>query len=220
MPTAPQHNGTLEPSAVVEEYSTGFASMRGQLRAKIAQGLDEITEGSELKPKMAWTPGAYFAIVKQHRVRLRGWPKAFPFGNFSDLPHSTNIVRELHRLWDRKELAWEHVPDGEELSLESSLPSWTLKGPSTGRRDIGGTHRRPVKRARYPRTGAKTPVIVDSSLDSDIEDFTDEEDRRAQKRRRCEPKSAEYVESDAETEREEDSRVATAEVDEIEDFSD
>ena len=136
---------------------------------------------------MAWSPREYFKLVQEHRVRLRGWPREHPFGNFSDLPRSTSIVRDLQKLWDSGELAWEFVPEGDVLTFRSSIPSWTLAELDErhcGRRDIGGTHYRPVKRARYPRAGAKTPAFVTSAMDPDV---SSEEESGPAKKKQCVP---------------------------------
>lgn len=134
---------------------------------------------------MAWAPRAYFNLVKKHKVWLRGWPPEYPFGNLSKLPQSTGVVRDLQRLWDCGELRWELVPEGEILSLRSVMPSWTvteLDERNPGRRDIGGTHYRPVNRARHPRSGAKTPAFVTPAMDPDVTDSADEEPEPARKK--------------------------------------
>lgn len=151
---------------------------------------------------MVWTARAYFDLVKDKRVWLRGWPRTLPFGNFSRVPRSQMVVRELRRLWDRGDLAWEHIPEGQMMTLDvtSAVPSWTLAAaPRRSRSDIGSTHQRQASQPLYPRAGAKTPAIVDSALDSDIEESS-EEGERAEKavpvllRKRAAFKSAEYVE--------------------------
>lgn len=133
---------------------------------------------------MAWSTREYVKLVNVHRVRLRGWPREHPFGNLSTLPQSTQIVRDLQQLWDRKELVWESVPEGEVVTFQSTIPSWTVteqEERNPGRRDIGGTHYRPVKRARHPRSGAKSAAFVTRAMDSEIsEDGCEGEDGSAQ----------------------------------------
>lgn len=134
---------------------------------------------------MVWTPRDYLGLVTEHRVWLCGWPQEHPFGNLSELPRSTRVVRDLQKLWDCRELRWEPVPEGEVISLRSVIPSWTvtkLDKHDPGRRDIGGTHYRPVKRARHPRSGAKTPAFITSAMDPDVMDSTDEEPEPMRKR--------------------------------------
>ncbi|KAH9916680.1 uncharacterized protein B0H18DRAFT_1124094 [Fomitopsis serialis] len=210
----PKTRQTRNASKNAADFSTRFTGMRSELRELITKGLREFTGKPGLE--MVWTRDTFLELVKAERVRLRGWPTRIPFANFSKLPGAQKAVRELRYLWDRKELVWESIPDAEfpALDLVSALPSWTPKQPrklNIGRSDIGSTRERRVTRARYPRSGAKTPAIVSSSLDSEIEDFSDEErvTGRARKRVRREYKSAEYIADSDE-----------AEPDEIDEFSD
>lgn len=127
---------------------------------------------------MAWTPRTYYELVTKRRVRLRGWPRACPFGDLSYIPQSATVVPFLQQKWDRGEMVWECVPEGEILTTKSVLPPRTLleaRITNPGRRDIGGTHRRPVTKAKYPRASAKSPPFVDTSMDSDIDRFSEDD---------------------------------------------
>ena len=127
---------------------------------------------------MAWTPRRYYELVTERRVRLRGWPEWCHFGDLSYLPQSATVVPYLRRRWDQGQMAWESVPEGEILTTKSVLPPRTLVDTqlvNPGRRDIGGTHRRPVRQAKYPRPSAKSPPFIDGSMDSDIEKYSDDD---------------------------------------------
>lgn len=129
------------------------------------------------KLRMAWTPRKYYELVTERRVRLRGWPSACPFGDLSYIPQSATVVPDLQRRWDSREMAWESVPKGEILTAKSVLPPRTLleaQMVNPGRSDIGGTHRRPVRKAKHPRASAKSPPFIDASMDSEIEAYSDD----------------------------------------------
>ncbi|KZT63143.1 hypothetical protein DAEQUDRAFT_770877 [Daedalea quercina L-15889] len=204
------------------KYSTNFASLRGEIRRLIQNGLCEITKKDDIK--MAWTADTFFRkVVQAEKVWLRGWPKSYPFTNFSVWSGGSSALREFHQRLVRKELVWEHVPADvlPTLDVISAAPSWIPKHlRRVGRSDIGKTREHRGKRRRYPRNGAKTPSIVDSTLDSDIEEYSDDgrEVVIGQKRKRaCYYKSAEIVEDSDEEGMELGCRSEA--VDEIEEFS-
>ena len=155
--------------------------------------------------KMAWTMNTYFTnIVKARGVWLRGWPRCYPFIDFSTKSGGIGCLRVLYQRLVRGELRWEAVPDGimETLDPVSAAPSWVPKHLwKVGRKDIGSTRKDRVKRPRYERpNGAKTPSIIDPAVDGEEEDrielFSDDERKPfvgRKRKRACEYKSREFV---------------------------
>ncbi|EPT02465.1 hypothetical protein FOMPIDRAFT_1092518, partial [Fomitopsis schrenkii] len=62
--------------------------------------------------KMAWTMNTYFTnIVKAKGVWLRGWPRSYPFVDFSTKSGGTDCLRVLYQRLVRGELRWECIPE-------------------------------------------------------------------------------------------------------------
>ncbi|KAJ2991683.1 hypothetical protein NUW54_g8128 [Trametes sanguinea] len=72
-------------------------ALKGEIRAKIAQGLEEITADipSENRPRMRWTPAKYKLLTAEYGVELHGWRDADSFCNPSDLKRIAEL-EELH----------------------------------------------------------------------------------------------------------------------------
>ena len=134
-------------------------------------------------PHMAWAPEEYLKLINREdiRVQLSGWPKYIPFDNLSKIKYSQRRLSELQGLWDSGFLTWMPIPPDETVTAETVLVPLTVsQKPRATRSDIGGTHKRWVTRARHPRTGAKTPAVVESETESDpISVFSDEDEVRA-----------------------------------------
>ncbi|EPS92839.1 hypothetical protein FOMPIDRAFT_82866 [Fomitopsis schrenkii] len=183
------------------EYSTNFAGLRGEVRRLIREGLRAITGKDDMK--MAWTMNTYFTdIVKAKGVWLQGWPRSYPFVDFSTKSGGIDSLRVLYQRLVRGELRWEHIPADVARMLDpvTAAPSWVPKDlQKVGRKDIGSTRKHRVKRPRYARSGAKTPSVIDSTVDPDVEEiemFTDDEIKEfvgRQRKRACQYKSAEFV---------------------------
>lgn len=114
---------------------------------------------------MHYTAGLYLKkIVGEAQVELVGWPVDVPFGNLSHLKGGAAVVKQLLHELKSMRLYFRRLLPEEAKAIHQSHTTpgkCTPRPPRHPRADESQHHLRRVHNARYPRTGAKTPAIVE-----------------------------------------------------------
>ncbi|KAI0739279.1 hypothetical protein C8Q80DRAFT_1112492 [Daedaleopsis nitida] len=122
--------------------------------------------------RMSWRPLRYSRrVVGMGGLILEGWPPDIPFGHPKRLPGGRATILLLIKAWDDGFLRFEHasaeaIRVGKKCS-KADLPGTPLPEPAPTcygpfqKKTFG--KRRPGTNKKKPKTGPKTPQIVDES---------------------------------------------------------
>ena len=116
---------------------------------------------------MHYTEGLYLKkIVGEAKVELVGWPRDIPFGNLSQLKGGAAVAERLLDELKSGRMHFRRLKPEEVRVIQASHITPGRCEPRPPRRvrsDESQHHLRRVHVARYPRTGPKTPAVVEDS---------------------------------------------------------